>query len=76
MHENDTVSVSVTLRQESGALRAIRRRASGEIMAHYTARTADQAEAAFTLRLKFEANPGRKRNAAFPSRKIGHPKAA
>jgi hypothetical protein len=45
-------------------------------MAHYTARTADQAEAAFTLRLKFEANPGRKRNAAFPSRKIGHPKAA
>jgi hypothetical protein len=36
-------------------------------MAHYTACTADQAEAALTLRLKFEANPGRKPNAAFPS---------
>jgi len=47
-----------------------------EIVAHYTARTADQAEAALTLRLKFEANPGRQRNTAFPSRRLSRPKAA
>jgi integrase len=50
-----------------------------EIMAHYTARTADQAEAALTLKLKFEANPGRKPNTAFPSHKAGQrrpPKAS
>ncbi len=45
-------------------------------MVHYMARTADQAEAALTLRMKFEANPGRKRNPALSSRKFGHSKAA
>jgi hypothetical protein len=47
-----------------------------EIMAHDTARTADQAEAALARRLNFEANPGRQRNTAFPVRRSMPSKAA
>ncbi len=73
----------VTLNHDAGISRELIGSITGhspesidEIMAHYMARTADQAEAALTLRMKFEANPGRKRNPAFPSRKPGHSKAA
>ncbi len=68
-------AVGVISRQLIGSITGHSPQSIDEIMAHYT-RTADQAEAALTLRLDIEASPGRKRNAAFPTRKIGHPTAA
>lgn len=59
----------VTLNYDAGISRELIRSITGhspqsidEIMAHYTARTADQAEAALSLRLTHETNPGRKTN--------------
>jgi integrase len=73
----------VTLNHDAGISRELIGSITGhspesidQIMAHYTARTADQAEAALALRLNFEANPGRKRNPIFPSPKRRHTKAA
>lgn len=73
----------VTLNHDAGISRELIGSITGhspesidQIMAHYTARTADQAEAALAMRLNFEANPGRKRSPVFPGPKRRQTKAA